>query len=74
MAGFPVVKTLEEFNYDLAKGVKRSRIEELAGLGFKERHENVVLVRPSGVGKTHLALWATRQRRASRRALRRRPT
>ena len=56
LAGFPVVKTLEQFSYDFAKGVKRSQIEELAGLGFVERHENVVLIGPSGVGKTHLAM------------------
>lgn len=56
LAGFPVVKTLDDFNYDFAKGVRRSQIEELAGLGFVERHENVVLVGPSGVGKMHLAM------------------
>lgn len=52
MAGFPAIKTLDEFNYEFAKGVRKSQIEELAGLGFIERNENIVLVGPSGVGKT----------------------
>lgn len=33
-----------------------TRTEELASLGFVERAENVVLLGPSGTGKTHLAI------------------
>jgi DNA replication protein DnaC len=56
LAGFPVIKTLDDFSYDFAKGVKKSQVEDLAGLGFVEQRENVVLIGPSGVGKTHLAI------------------
>lgn len=56
MAGFPVIKTLEDFNYDFAKGVKKTQIEEFAQLGFIQRNQNIVLIGPSGVGKTHLAI------------------
>ena len=56
MAGFPTLKMLEDFNYDFAKGVKKSQVDELAGLAFIERAENLVLVGSSGVGKTHLAI------------------
>lgn len=52
LSGLPVVKTLEQFDYAYASGAPRSQIQELAGLAFIERQENVVLLGPSGVGKT----------------------
>ena len=55
MAAFPSVKTLEQFDFDAAPGVPKARIQELAGLAFIERRENVIFLGPSGTGKSHLA-------------------
>lgn len=56
LATFPTIKTLEQFDFEVAAGVPRARIDELAGLAFVERRENVILLGPSGTGKTHLAI------------------
>jgi DNA replication protein DnaC len=55
-AGFPAIKTLEAYDFAFATGAPRQQIQELAALGFVERAENVVLLGPSGTGKTHLAI------------------
>jgi len=52
----PAVKTLEEFDFSFQPSIKREQIQSLAELGFLERKENVVLLGPPGVGKTHLAI------------------
>ena len=56
LATMPAVKTLEQFDFTFATGVSKPQIMELASLAFIERAENVVLLGPSGVGKTHLAI------------------
>jgi DNA replication protein DnaC len=55
-ARLPAVKTLADFDFSFQPSVKREQIESLHTLGFLERKENVVLLGPPGVGKTHLAL------------------
>jgi DNA replication protein DnaC len=52
----PVVKTLADFDFSFQPSLKREQIESLHTLGFLERRENVVLLGPPGVGKTHLAI------------------
>ena len=47
IAGFPALKTLEAYDFAFASGAPRQQIHELAGLGFVERNENVVLLGPS---------------------------
>lgn len=56
LATMPTVKTLEQFDWSVASGAPKAQIQELAHLAFVERAENVVLLGPSGVGKTHIAL------------------
>jgi DNA replication protein DnaC len=54
--GLPSVKTLEQYDFNFAAGTPRAQLQELASLVFIERAENIVLLGPSGVGKTHLAI------------------
>jgi DNA replication protein DnaC len=52
----PAVKTLQEFDFTFQPSINRQQIESLHELGFVERRENVILLGPPGVGKTHLAI------------------
>jgi DNA replication protein DnaC len=52
----PAVKTFADFDFSFQPSIRREQIDSLASLGFVERRENVVLLGPPGVGKTHLAI------------------
>jgi len=52
----PAVKTLGDFDFSFQPSVKREQVESLHTLGFVERKENIILLGPPGVGKTHLAI------------------
>jgi DNA replication protein DnaC len=54
-ARFPARKSLEEFDFDHARGLNRQAIAHLGTLDFVAAKENVVFLGPPGTGKTHLA-------------------
>jgi DNA replication protein DnaC len=55
-ARFPARKSLEEFDFDHARGLKREVIAHLGTLDFIAARDNVVFLGPPGTGKTHLAI------------------
>lgn len=57
LSGMPSIKRMEDFDLTWLKGgITQRKFDELASLQFIERHENVVLLGSSGLGKTHLML------------------
>lgn len=55
-AGFPILKTLQDYDFEFAQGVLKKQIEELSKLTFLQKNENVIFLGASGVGKTHLTI------------------
>jgi DNA replication protein DnaC len=52
-ARFPSRKSLEEFDFDHQRSLKRDTITHLGTLDFITGRENVVFLGPPGTGKTH---------------------
>lgn len=56
LARLPHRKGLEDFDFSFQPSIDRRQMEELSTLAFVGRAENVILLGPPGVGKTHLAV------------------
>ncbi len=56
LAHLPIIKTLDSFDFDAQPALDRRSIAELQTLNFLERRQNVALLGPPGVGKTHIAI------------------
>ncbi|MEN6331066.1 MAG: IS21-like element helper ATPase IstB [Smithella sp.] len=54
-AHFPLVKTIESFNYDAAPDLDRRLVRELMDGSYIRECKNVIFVGKTGTGKTHLA-------------------
>lgn len=54
-SGLPYIKTLDEFDFTFQPSLDKKLVRSLFDLTFIERHDNVLLFGPPGVGKTHIA-------------------
>ena len=56
LAHFPARKSIDAFDFAFQPSVDRRQIKDLLTLRFVAEGQNVVLLGPPGVGKTHLAI------------------
>lgn len=54
-ARFPVIKSMEEFDWNWPKHINRAKVQNLFRLDFAKAKGNVVFMGGVGLGKTHLA-------------------
>ena len=54
-AKFPLLKSLEGFNFEIARDLDKRLIKELCSGQYIKEHRNVIFLGRSGTGKTHLA-------------------
>jgi len=55
-ASFPVIKTLDSFDFKAIPSLNKRLVMELVRCEYIQRRENVLAVGNSGTGKTHLAI------------------
>jgi DNA replication protein DnaC len=53
-ARFPVLKTLDRFDWDWPTKINRMMVQNLFHLDFVRQHSNVVFIAGVGLGKSHL--------------------
>jgi DNA replication protein DnaC len=55
-AHFPIEKRLDNFDYNLIKGICKSEVVNLCDCRWIDKQENLLFFGPPGIGKTHLAI------------------
>jgi DNA replication protein DnaC len=56
LARFPVIKTLDQFQWNWPKKINRLQVQNLFRLTFIEEKANVIFLANVGLGKTHLSI------------------
>jgi DNA replication protein DnaC len=52
----PSTKSLDSFDFKIMPSLNKALTMELARCDYVDRHQNIIALRPSGTGKTHIAL------------------
>ena len=55
-ARFPFIKTLDQYHWTHPTKINRQQIQHSFHLDFIDKHENVIFIGNTGLGKTHLAI------------------
>lgn len=55
-AGFPMIKQIEDFDFNFQKSITAKQINRLIELEWIDRMFNLIFLGPPGVGKTHLSI------------------
>jgi DNA replication protein DnaC len=56
LARFPVLKTLDQFDWNWPRKINRLQVQDLFRLSFLEQKANVIFLGGVGLGKTHLSI------------------
>lgn len=56
LSGLPFLKSIDTYDFAFQPSLDRAQVLDLASLTFLAKKENVLLLGPPGVGKTHLAV------------------
>lgn len=55
-AGFPVIKKIEDFDFNFQKSITKKHINRLLEMDWIDRMYNLIFLGPPGLGKTHLSI------------------
>jgi DNA replication protein DnaC len=55
-AGFPALKTIDDFDFDFNISIKKKDVLALASSAFVYKARNVLFIGPPGTGKSHIAI------------------